>query len=160
MTFSTIKAKKTLTEIVRGARRWVILAMLLSLHAALVSPVGSEFERAWLLVHFGLFLLWQPFVSTDRELNILAVLLLLSITGVVLYVLAPWMIVAWLAILIGIMGGKVFTQQASRLGRFYVAAVFYLFSILLVWAVPLFLLGISVFPMGLQAVVTFFSHWC
>jgi hypothetical protein len=151
-----IKTKKSLTDIVRGARRWVILAMLLSLHAALVSPVGSEFERAWLLVHFGLFLLWQPFVSTDRELNILAVLLLLSITGIVLYVLAPWMMVAWLAILIGIMGGKVFTQQASRLGRFYVAAVFYLFSILLVWAVPLFLLGISVFPIGLQAVVTFF----
>jgi signal transduction histidine kinase len=156
MTSSTIKTKKSLTEIVRGARRWVILAMLLSLHAALVSPVGSEFERAWLLVHFGLFLLWQPFVSTDRELNILAVLLLLGITGVVLYFLAPWMMVAWLAILIGIMGGKVFTQQASRLGRFYVAAVFYLFSILLVWAVPIFLLGISVFPMGLQAVVTFF----
>jgi signal transduction histidine kinase len=156
MTSPTIKTKKSLTEIVRGARRWVILAMLLSLHAALISPVGSEFERVWLLVHFGLFLLWQPFVSTDRELNILAVLLLLSITGVVLYVLAPWMMVAWLAILIGIMGGKVFTQQAARLGRFYVAAVFYLFAILLIWAVPLFLLGISVFPQAVQTVVTFF----
>lgn len=151
-----IKTKKSLTDIVRGARRWVILAMLLSLHAALVSPIGSEFERVWLLVHFGLFLLWQPFISTDRELNLLAVLLLLSITGVVLYVLAPWMMVAWLAILIGIMGGKVFTQQAARLGRFYVAAVFYLFAILLIWAVPLFLLGISVFPQAVQTVVTFF----
>jgi signal transduction histidine kinase len=152
----TTNPKKSLAEIMRSARRWVILAMLLSLHAALVSPIGSEFERAWLLVHFGLFLLWQPFVSTDRELNMLAVLLLLSITGVVLYFLAPWMMVAWLAILIGIMGGKVFTQKTARPGRFYVAAVFYLFAILLVWAVPLFLLGISVFPMGLQAVVTFF----
>jgi len=156
MNFSAIKTKKSLTEIIRDARRWVILAMLLSLHAALVSPPGSEFERAWLLVHFGLFLLWQPFVSTDRELNLLAILLLLSITGVVLFVLAPWMMVAWLAILIGIMGGKVFTQQAARPGRFYVAAVFYLFAILLVWVVPLFLLGISVFPVGLQTVVTFF----
>ena len=156
MTSTTIKTKKSLTDIVRDARRWVILAMLLSLHAALVSPLGSEFERAWLLVHFGLFLLWQPFVSTDRELNLLAILLLLSITGVVLFVLAPWMMVAWLAILIGIMGGKVFTQQAARPGRFYVAAVFYLFAILLIWVVPLFLLGISVFPMGLQTVVTFF----
>jgi signal transduction histidine kinase len=156
MTSPAINAKKSLANMVRGARRWVILAMLLSLHAALVSPVGSEFERACLLVHFGLFLLWQPFISTDRELNLLAVLLLLGITGVVLYVLAPWMMVAWLAILIGIMGGKVFTQQADRFGRFYVAAVFYLFAILLVWAVPLFLLGISVFPVGLQSVVTFF----
>ena len=151
-----IKPKKTLTEIIRGARRWVILAMLLSLHAALVSPFGSEFERAWLLVHFGLFLLWQPFVSTNQELNILAIVLLVGITAVVLNGPAPWMLVAWLAILIGIMGGKVFTQQAARQGRFYVAAVFYLFAILLIWAVPLFLLGISVLPMGLQTVVTFF----
>ena len=151
-----IKPKKTLTEIIRGARRWVILAMLLSLHAALVSPLGSEFERAWLLVHFGLFLLWQPFVSTNQELNILAIVLLVGITAVVLNGPAPWMLVAWLAILIGIMGGKVFTQQAARQGRFYVAAVFYLFAILLIWAVPLFLLGISVFPMGLQTTVTFF----
>ncbi len=156
MNSPAIKTKKSLTDIVRSVRRWVILAMLLSLHAALVSPVGSEFERVWLLVHFGLFLLWQPFVSPDRELNLFAVLLLLSITGVVLYVLAPWMMVAWLAILIGIMGGKVFTQQAARLGRFYVAAVFYLFAILLIWAVPLFLLGISVFPLAVQTAVTFF----
>ncbi len=156
MNLDLIKPKKTLTEMFRSARRWVILAMLLSLHAALVSPLGSEFERAWLLVHFGLFLLWQPFVSTDQELNILAIVLLVAITAVVLYGLAPWMLVAWLAILIGIMGGKVFTQQAARPGRFYVAAVFYLFAILLIWAVPLFLLGISVFPMGLQTVVTFF----
>ena len=151
-----IRPRRSLTETIRGARRWVIVAMLLSLHLALVSPIGGEFERAWLLVHFGLFLLWQPFVSTDRELNILAVLLLLGITSVVLYVLANWMVVAWLAILIGIMGGKVFTQNAARSGRFYVAAVFYLFAALLIWVVPLYLLGISALPTGLQAVVTFF----
>ena len=63
-------------------RRWVILAMLLSLHAGLMSDSGGNFQRIWLMVHFGLFLIWQPFVSTNQELKVFAILLLLTITGV------------------------------------------------------------------------------
>lgn len=130
--------------------------MLLSLHAGLLSASGSDFQRVWLMVHFGLFLLWQPFISTDRELKVFAIFLLLGITGVVLYSLADWMLVTWIAILIGIMGGKVFTLQAARRSRFYLVAVFYLFSILLFWTVPVSLLQIIDIPAGLGALVTIF----
>jgi hypothetical protein len=153
---AALTPKKTLADLLRGARRWVIIAMLLSLHAALISPIGSEFERVWLLVHLGLFLLWQPFVSTDRELNILAVIMLLGITAAVLWSLASWMLVAWLTILIGVMGGKVFTLQRTRRGMFYLVAVFYLFAQLLIWAVPVLLLGITTLPDGVRTVVTVF----
>jgi hypothetical protein len=153
---TALMSKKTLADLLRGARRWVIIAMLLSLHAALISPIGSEFERVWLLVHLGLFLLWQPFVSTDRELNILAVVMLLGITAAVMWSLASWMLVAWLTILIGIMGGKVFTLQRTRRGMFYLVAVFYLFALLLIWAVPIFLLGVTALPEGLRTLVTVF----
>ncbi len=138
------------------ARRWVILAMLLSLHAGLMAPTGSDFERIWLLIHFGLFLMWQPFISAERELNVAAVTMLLGITTVVLYSLAGWMLVAWVAILIGIMGGKVFTLQAARRGRFYLVAVFYLFAMLLTWTVPVSLLNIGSLPPGLQTLVAVF----
>jgi signal transduction histidine kinase len=147
---------KRFAHLLTNARRWVILAMLLSLHATLISPAGSDFERIWLLVHFGLFLLWQPFVSTDRELNIAAVALLLGITAVALYVLEGWMLVAWLAILIGIMGGKVFTLQAARRSRFYLVALFYLMAILLTWTVPVSLLEIKDLPDGMRAMSTVF----
>jgi hypothetical protein len=156
MNTTALTSKKTLTDILRGARRWVIIAMLLSLHAAFVSPAGSEFERVWLLIHLGLFLLWQPFVSTDRELNILAVIMLLGITAAVMWALASWMMVAWLTILIGIMGGKVFTLQRARRGMFYLVAVFYLFALLLIWAVPVFLLAVTTLPEGLRTLVTVF----
>jgi signal transduction histidine kinase len=139
-----------------NGRRWVILAMLLSLHAGLLSDSGSDFQRIWLIVHFGLFLLWQPFISTDRELKVFAVVLLLGITAVVLISLAGWMLVAWIALLIGIMGGKVFTLQAARRSRFYLVAVFYLFTVLLVWTVPVSLLNIENIPPGLRALVTIF----
>lgn len=149
---STPNTANLATSLTRG-RRWVILAMLLSLHAGLISEPGSEFQRTCLTVHFGLFLLWQPFFSTQRELNLFATLLFFSITGVVIFSLSGWMMMAWIAVLIGIMGGKVFTLQAARRGRFYVVAVFYLFTVLLLWAVPVLVLEIKSLPPGLATLV-------
>ncbi|MBL8523846.1 MAG: hypothetical protein JNN20_09165 [Betaproteobacteria bacterium] len=130
--------------------------MLLSLHAGLIADSGGYFQRIWLMVHFGLFLLWQPFFSTERELKIFAISLLLGITGVVLYSLAGWMLVTWIALLIGIMGGKVFTLQAARRSRFYLVAVFYLFTILLTWTVPVSLLGLPDVPRDLRVMASLF----
>lgn len=148
-------AKPLLDWIIRG-RRWVILAMLLSLHAGLLASAGSDYQRTWLVVHFGLFLLWQPFISADRELKSFAMALLFGITAVVLYFLAGWMLVTWLALLIAIMGGKVFTLQAARRSRFYLVAVFYLFTMLLIWTVPVSLLELPTIPDSLGALVSLF----
>lgn len=124
-------------------RRWVIIAMMVSLHFALVSSPETMFPRVWLMVHFGLFLIWQPFVSGERELNVIAVALLLGVTAVVMTTFAGWMLVTWVSLLIAIMGGKVFTLQAARRSRFYLVAVFYLFVILLSWTVPVSLLELN-----------------
>jgi len=122
---------------VAASRRWVVIAMLLTLHAALFSEPGSEFERVWLLVHFGLFLLWQPFIAGERELEIFSGALLVGITAATIYFLAGWMIVAWLLILIGILGGRVFTMRgASKQSRFYLIAFGYVLAVMLLRAVP------------------------
>jgi hypothetical protein len=117
-------------------QRWIVFAMLLALHGALVAEPGSGFARTWLLVHFGLFLLWQPFVSTRRAVEPFAALLLLVIVAVTVYFLAAWMVVTWVLLLIGILGGRVFTTQAALRNRFYLVAFAYLLAILLLWAVP------------------------
>jgi hypothetical protein len=117
-------------------RPWIVVAMLLALHGALVSQPGSDFARTWLLVHFGLFLLWQPFFSTRRRLEPGSAVLLLAIVAVTVYFVAGWMIVAWVLLLIGILGGRVFTTQAPVRSRFYLAAFAYLVTILLAWTVP------------------------
>jgi signal transduction histidine kinase len=121
-------------------RRWVVLAMLLALHLALVSSPASEFQRIWLLVHFGLFLLWQPFIAADREIELFSAVLLFVITAATIYFLAGWMIVAWLIILLAIFGGRVFTVQAAARSRFYLVAFAYVLAILLLRAVPALLL--------------------
>ncbi len=138
-----------------SARRWIVLAMLLVLHAALVTEAGGPFQRIWLLVHFGLFLLWQPFFAAEQELERLAVVMLLAITGAIIYFLPGWLIVAWISVLLGILGGKVFTLQARRQGRFYLLAFFYLAAILIVWAVPTLVIREQAIPPPVSA----FVHW-
>jgi hypothetical protein len=129
-----------LAKLIVPGRRWVVLAMLLALHAALMSEPGV-FQRLWLLVHFGFFLLWQPFIATERELEVFSVVLIIAITIATLYFLSGWMIVMWLLVLIGILGGRVFTIHVARRNRFYLVAFAYVLSILLLWAIPMLILG-------------------
>jgi hypothetical protein len=143
MAFQTTAAQRLATSVV-ARRRWNVLTMLLALHAALVSTPGSEFQRTWLLVHFGFFLLWQPFIAAEREIELFSGVLLFVITTVTIYFLAGWMIVAWLLILLGILGGRVFTVQGAQRNRFYLVAFGYVLAILLVRAVPVLVLDVDV----------------
>jgi hypothetical protein len=137
-------AAQRLAISVAARRKWIVLAMLLALHAALVSTPGGEFQRTWLLVHFGFFLLWQPFIAAEREIELFSGVLLFVITTATIYFLAGWMIVAWLLILLGILGGRVFTAHAAQRNRFYLLAFGYVLAILLVRAVPVLVLDVDV----------------
>ncbi|HEX6635288.1 MAG TPA: ATP-binding protein [Usitatibacter sp.] len=136
--------------------RWVVLAMLLALHAALYAEPGEIFQRIWLLVHFGLFLLWQPFFSAEHEMEPLSVVLLVAITLAILYFLAGWMIVMWLLVLLGILGGRVFTVNAARRNRFYLIAFAYVLVVLLLRAVPALVLQGEQMPPQVDRFAQFF----
>jgi signal transduction histidine kinase len=138
--FSTPSAQRLARLLVAG-RRWVVIAMLLALHAALVAEPGGIFQRIWLLVHFGLFLLWQPFYAAEKELEVFSIVLLVAITAATLYYVSGWMVVAWLILLLGILGGRVFTVRVAMRNRFYLVAFAYVLSIMLLWAVPALILA-------------------
>jgi len=156
LAFPVPLAQRLATRVV-AARRWVVIAMLLALHAALMAAPGAELQRAWLLVHFGLFLLWQPFIAAERELEIFSAAMLFIVTAATLYFLAGWMIVAWLLILIGILGGRVFTVRgaAQQQNRFYLFAFGYMLAILLLRAVPALLLSEDEMPGSLEVFIKF-----
>ncbi|QJR09029.1 hypothetical protein DSM104443_00064 [Usitatibacter rugosus] len=123
------------------ARPWIVLAMLLALHAGLLAPVGSAFQRVWLMVHFGLFLLWQPFFATERELKVFTIVMLMTLTAAILWFLSGWMIVSWMVLMLGVLGGRVFTAKRAGASRLYFLVAFsYLLAMLLLWAVPTLLL--------------------
>ncbi|MEO7741371.1 MAG: sensor histidine kinase [Usitatibacter sp.] len=145
MSFSHPPPQRIANLLVAG-RRWVLVAMLLALHAALVAQPGGDFQRLWLLVHFGLFLTWQPFFAAELELEVFSVVLLLAITAATLYFVSGWMVVTWLLLLLGILGGRVFTMQSERRNRFYLVAFTYVLTMLLLWGVPALIIGEQYVP--------------
>jgi signal transduction histidine kinase len=123
---------------------WVLAAMLGTLHLAIVSPFGSGTQLGLLIAHTGVFLLWQPFVHREKTLRVATFVVLAAVMALALARFAPWMLVAWLTLLTGILGGKVVT--AGERNWSFMFALVYLLTILLAWVVPVPLLGITPLP--------------
>jgi signal transduction histidine kinase len=140
--------------------RWVVIFMLLALHLAMVVDSGGAVSRPFLLSHFGFFLLWQPLMNPERSIKPLSLILLLGLSGVVVFVFRAWGVVIWICGLLALLGGRGFSVQAPRLRRFYLLAFVYLFVLLLFWVVPRVLAGLQVnqivqylVPYGLPALL-------
>ena len=118
LTHTAPGAHSRLARLIVAERRWVVLAMLLA-RTWRSSPEPGIFQRVWLLVHFG-----SPFRCGSRSSPPSA-----SSTCSRWCCSSPspsppslislgWMMITWLLVLIGILGGRVFTVQAARRNRF------------------------------------------
>src|SRR5438093_1251549 len=120
------------------ARSWrgLFLVMLVSLHLAAMRGTEDFWARGLMLAHFGLFILWQPFMRGEHRLTSAQVAAVAAIALGTLYFLDWWLLALWVSVLAGIVGGKVFLFQARWLRRFYLVVLLYLVSLLLIWVVP------------------------
>src|SRR2546427_8893605 len=120
------------------ARSWrgLFLVMLVSLHLATMWGTEDFWARGLMLAHFGLFILWQPFMQGEHRLPSAQVAAIVAIALGTLYFLNWWLLALWVSVLAGIVGGKVFLFQARWLRRFYLVVLLYLVSLLLIWIVP------------------------
>jgi signal transduction histidine kinase len=116
--------------------QWWFGAMLLALHAALGWGIESLFSRAMLLVHFGIFLIWQPVwrgeLKLDSRQAFLVVILGLLLAGWNSW----WLMAVWLAVLFALIGGNLLGTEQPRQRMTALIAAAYLLSLLLVWVVP------------------------
>jgi len=117
-------------------RQWGLGAMLLVLHGVLLGGPGSAWVDALMMVHYGLFLLWQPIWRGEQRLGWLAALLFVACGGLLLLWLNWWLLAFWLAGLIGLLGGRVFSSRARHERWAYLAAAGYLLTVLLIWVEP------------------------
>src|SRR5262245_60442448 len=110
--------------------------MLLSLHAALAWGITDWWSRAFLLAHFGLFLLWQPVWRGERNIESRYAFLVVIIGFLFAAFNNWWLMAVWLAVLFGLIGGSVpgITDRRQRLVS--MMAALYLLSTLLMWVVP------------------------
>src|SRR6266705_1099654 len=116
--------------------RALFLLMLVLLQLAAIRGPEDSWARGLMLAHFGLFIMWQPFMQAERRLTLSQALAIVAIALCILYLLNGWLLALWLSVLAGIVGGKVFLFHARWLRRFYLVVLLYLISLLLIWIVP------------------------
>src|SRR3990172_12968866 len=119
-------------------RFWSVLfvGMLVLLHLSAMRGAGDPWARALMLAHFGLFIIWQPFMRGEQRLSAGQTIGTLVISVAMLFFLNWWLLALWVAVFAGIVGGKVFLYRARWLRRFHLVVLFYLIALLLLWIVP------------------------
>lgn len=118
------------------AGRWLMLAMFALLHGAILLGLDSPWAHPLLLAHLGLFLLWQPLWRGEREVGRAAFILIVLIAAIAMFWLNWWTITFWLIGLFGLVGARVFVFRARGTRFLYLALMFYLLTLLLLWVVP------------------------
>ena len=125
-----------LTNLTPSLRRWILLSLLGLLHLLLLEGINSWLGRTLFVVHIGLFILWQPFVRAEQKLSwaqigLIAVALVASLLS-----MSWWLMIFWVMVLAGIVGGKVFFFAAKWTKIFYLLVLAYLTCVLLILLVP------------------------
>ncbi|MBL8527780.1 MAG: HAMP domain-containing histidine kinase [Burkholderiales bacterium] len=110
--------------------------MLLALHASLAFGVHEWWSRAFLLTHFGFFLIWQPVWLSDRKLDAVQGLIVIGV-GLLFVVWSSWWLMAsWIALLFALIGGNVAGGRRGAQRAVGFIAALYLLALLLIWVVP------------------------
>ena len=88
------------------ARSWrgLFLVMLVSLHLAAMWGTEDFWARGLMLAHFGLFILWQPFMRGEHRLTSAQVAAIAAIALGTLYFLNWWLLALWVSVLAGKIG--------------------------------------------------------
>ncbi|MBI4988895.1 MAG: sensor histidine kinase [Rhodocyclales bacterium] len=136
----------TFAHLTHSQRRWVLLGLLGLLHLLLLQGIASGVGRTLLVVHIGLFILWQPFVRAEHRLSGLQLAVIAVLVAAAAYSASGWMMILWVMALAGIIGGKVFFFSGRWSKVFYLLVLTYLISMLLVVLVPQVLPGPFVLP--------------
>jgi hypothetical protein len=106
------------------------------LHLGLLQGVDTAVGHTLVLVHLGLFLIWQPLVRGGYRLGWREAAIMLI--GVVAFIAAvSWgMIAAWMIVLAGIIGGEAFLADTPRARLPHQLAVAYLIGALFIVVLP------------------------
>ena len=129
--------------------RLLFVAMLVLLHLTAMRGVEDFWARALMLAHFGLFILWQPFMRGEQSLTPLQLAVIALICLLAMFFWNWWLMLLWLCMLAGVVGGKVFAFQERWQRYFHLTVLLYLVSLLLIWVFPQLLPGFSQ-PQDLQ----------
>ncbi len=131
----TLTSSSPLQWIYRPRHRYRVLGLsLLALHAGVMLEGPAALRSAFLFVHFGLFLLWQPLVSRTTRISPRTGATLLATAALVILIPSWAPLAVWLLILIGLLSGEHVVGRRDRLAQ--LSAIVFLFVELLLGVVP------------------------
>lgn len=120
----------------------VLVFMLELLHFSIWTDLTGALPISLLLMHLGLFLLWQPLWQGDERLRWFDILLLLVITYAFVFWVDWWLVFAWIILLMGLSGGRITINRRERIIHM-LTLVFLVFEILMRCTPMLFKIEIS-----------------
>src|ERR1700675_3509331 len=134
---NTVGSQPAVLRVLLSLRQqdWLAL-MLLGLHVALAFGIDMPVSKAFVLFHFGCFLLWQPVWRGDQKVYVGQALLIVGAAALLVTSASWWLMALWLSVLFALIGGEV--PAIKNVGQRIVSliAATYLLAILLVWVVP------------------------
>ncbi len=120
----------------RERQRWVLVALLVVLHLTLISGEDIAVSMMCWLVDVGVFILWQPFIQTERKLDRSSLLFIVLMLAGGAWLYGWWLLILWVTILAALLGGRVLLHSHWPTRIFFLLAFAYLLFALLVWLVP------------------------
>lgn len=123
-------------SLIERNRHWLLLAQLVVLHLVLAQEITSPIARTMLVVHIGLFLLWQPLVRAHTRVGWGGMALTGAMVAAAALGTSVWLLIGWVMLLAAIIGGKVFFSDSQLSRVFYLLALGYLVCALLIILTP------------------------
>ncbi|WP_301103246.1 hypothetical protein [Propionivibrio sp.] len=123
-------------SLLRERQRWVLIALLVVLHLALLAGAQTAVSLMCWLVDVGLFILWQPFIQAERKLDLGSLSLIILALAAGAWLFGWWLLILWVIVLAALLGGRVLLLGHRPTRIFYLLAFAYLLCALLVWLVP------------------------
>lgn len=132
-----------INALIQRREHLLLVALLASLHASLWTGLDDPLSQALLLIHFGLFAIWQPFQKSDEKISWYNGVAFIFLALIIAYWITWELAIGWLILLIGIVGGRVVTNQPERYT--YLLVMIILFLELFIICIPNLLLTVSRF---------------
>ena len=104
-----------IAKVFQHREQLILFFMLEFIHFPIWTDVTSMVSRSLLLIHLGLFLLWQPIWKGNEKLSWFDIVLLSFISYTFLFLMDWWLIFSWIILLMGLTGGRVIINRRRRL---------------------------------------------
>lgn len=105
---------------------FLLATILLFLHGSIWLDFASATSKSLLLIHLGLFLIWQPIWKSDANIDWQKSFVFISITLALVFWLNLWLMFIWLVILGGFFGGRTLINRSER----YISLIVLVFILL------------------------------